>query len=74
MATSGATVQELTKLLADHWQVIAAALAAVVAGGVAIKFFSHRQSGSSNYADQRNVKARGDVVGRDKNVNRDRKR
>jgi hypothetical protein len=64
-------MQQLINFVVSHWVAITAAIAAALAGGVVIKRLWHRQSGSSNYADQRNVRTRGDVVGRDKNVGKD---
>jgi hypothetical protein len=58
------------QFITDNWKEIAGVLAALIAGGLVVKFMRVRMSGSSNYVDQRNVKAKGDVVGRDNNRNR----
>ena len=63
-------MQELGKFISEHWTAIAAALVAIIGGGLVFRFRSNRQSGRSNYVDQRNANAGGDIVGRDK-VTRD---
>jgi putative exporter of polyketide antibiotics len=64
-------MEQLTTFIADHWEPLLAAAVAVIGGGVAWRWRSHRQSGSSSFSDQRNARAGGDVVGRDKIVGRD---
>jgi len=59
-------VQEATAFFSDHWKEITAFVAAIVGGGIVWRWRLHRQSGSSSYSDQRNSKAGGDIVGRDK--------
>jgi hypothetical protein len=54
------------KFLSDHWVYTVGAVVAAIAGGLTIKFISHKQSGSSSRVDQRNAQAGGDIVGRDK--------
>lgn len=59
-------MEAVTSFLSQHWEVILAAIVAIIGGGVVLRWRSHRQGGSSSYADQRNATAGGDVVGRDK--------
>ncbi|WP_425228550.1 hypothetical protein [Sphingomonas sp.] len=56
--------------ISKHWKEIAAVIAALVAGGHAIRFVSTRLSGSSNNVNQRGARAKGDMVGRDNNRSR----
>jgi hypothetical protein len=59
-------MEAVTSFLSQHWQVILAAVIAIIGGGLVLRWRTHRQSGSSSYADQSNATAGGDVVGRDK--------
>jgi hypothetical protein len=64
-------METIGNFLRENWMELLLGLAGLVASGFVIRMFWHRQSGSSNYVDQRNVRTRGDVVGRDKVVGRD---
>jgi hypothetical protein len=59
-------MEVVIQFVSEHLAAVIAAVLAVIAGGLVIRFRSHRQSGRSNSVDQRNAKAGGDVVGRDK--------
>lgn len=59
-------MDQVTKFVSEHWAAIVAAVLAIIGGGFALRFRSHRQSGRSNYVDQTKAKASGDIVGRDK--------
>jgi hypothetical protein len=56
---------------AEHSLEILLGVLGLLGGGIVLKRFTHRQSGSSNFVDQSNVRTRGDVVGRDKIGSRD---
>lgn len=53
------------EFLNQHWKEIAAAVGALIAGGLAFKFISKKTSTKSNKVVQRNNKVGGDIAGRD---------
>lgn len=57
--------------IAEHWEALLAAAVAIIGGGVAWRWRSHRQADNSSFSDQRNARAGGDLVGRDKIIGRD---
>lgn len=61
----------MAAFIAENWPTLLAAVVALIGGGLAWRWHSHRQNGSSAFADQRNAQAGGDIVGRDKVSNRD---
>ncbi len=56
----------ITAFLTENWKGIAGILAAIVGGGLVLKWRSPRLSGNSNNVDQSRASAKGDIVGRDK--------
>jgi len=62
-------LQPIVEFLTSNWKAISAVILAVVASGIAIRFQSNKQAGRTR-VDQRGAKAGGDIVGRDKTVNR----
>lgn len=69
-------MQPVIDFIRAHWAELLLALIGLIAGGLVIKRWSNRQSGSSTYADQSGAQAQGDIVGRDKIIGqgKDRRR
>jgi hypothetical protein len=62
-------LQAFFDFVTSNWKAIAAIIAAVVASGIVVRVQSNKQAGRTR-VDQRGAKAGGDMVGRDKTVNR----
>ena len=67
-------MNEMMAFVAEHSEALLAAAVAIIGGGVAWRWRSHRQAGNSSFSDQRNARAGGDLVGRDKIIGRDNRK
>jgi hypothetical protein len=57
----------------QYWPALAGGLAALIAGGLVVRFLWARSGRDTNIVNQRGASARGDNVGRDK-ITRETKR
>lgn len=54
------------EFIQQHWLQILGGLAALVAGGLAIRFLWARSGRDTTIVNQKGARAKGDIVGRDK--------
>lgn len=58
----------------EHWPAIAGGLAALVAGGLVVRFLWARSGRDTTIVNQKGATAQGDIVGRDKITRENRRR
>ena len=56
----------MLELLREHWASVAAAVGALIASGLTVRFLWARSGRDVTIVNQRGASAQGDIVGRDK--------